>query len=117
VYVTLGSGCGAVVRITQQGDHTVVAGSEHADWGRPGHIDGVGSLATFFFPRAVAVDKFGSVFVADYENNAVRLISMTGNMLLARVTEEQMIPLPKPLISLVIDYVQSCGVVSTLAGP
>ena len=39
-----------------------------------------GIYASFSFPRALAVDWTGNVFVADTENNMIRLISSTGNV-------------------------------------
>ena len=34
-----------------------------------------------FYPRGVAVDGYGSIFVCDYNNDAIHVISPTGNAL------------------------------------
>ena len=51
---------------------TVVAGN--GNWGYSGD-SGSATSATLASPRSVAVDAAGNVYVADYGNNAIRLIS------------------------------------------
>ena len=46
--------------------------------GREGSADGVGSDARFNSPFGVAVDRFGNVYVADFQNCAIRRISPRG---------------------------------------
>ena len=60
-------------KITSAGDVTTFAGS-----GVGGSADGTGAAATFDQPRAVAVDASGNIYVADYGNNKIRKISLTG---------------------------------------
>ena len=52
-------------KVTAAGVTTTVAGVA----GRKGSVDGIGSLARFFQPKGVAVDKAGNVYVADTYNN------------------------------------------------
>ena len=60
-------------KITSGGLVTTLAGT-----GSEGSSDGQGSLASFKFPRGVAVDGSGNVYVADYENHRIRKISSSG---------------------------------------
>ena len=60
-------------KITPAGVVTTVAGN-----GNPGFVNGTGTGASFNAPRGVAVDAFGNVFVADWNNHAIRKITPTG---------------------------------------
>jgi sugar lactone lactonase YvrE len=51
-----------------------LAGSES------GYTDGVGTAAKFSSPMAVAVDKDGNVYVADYANSCIRKITPDGTV-------------------------------------
>ena len=55
-------------RVTAGGVVTTVAGS-----GQLGNADGTGSTATFYLPQGIATDGSGNVYVADTENNAIRV--------------------------------------------
>jgi len=57
--------------ITPKGIVTTLAGNNHA-----GHLDGVGTKATFSHPTGVAVDSAGYVYVAD--SDKIRKISPSG---------------------------------------
>lgn len=46
-----------------------------------GNTDGVGALARFCFPKAIAVDLQGYVYVADTANHLIRKISPIGTHL------------------------------------
>jgi kumamolisin len=48
------------------------------DAGTTGLHDGTGTSAQFNFPSAIAVDRSGNVYVADFSNNQIREISPTG---------------------------------------
>ncbi len=48
--------------------------------GTAGWRDGAGTNAQFRMPQGVAVDVSGNVFVSDYQNNRLRLISAAGNV-------------------------------------
>jgi len=48
--------------------------------GQEGFVDGEGSDARFRHPEGVAVDHDGYVYVADTGNNAIRMISLSGNV-------------------------------------
>jgi sugar lactone lactonase YvrE len=57
-------------RITPAGEVTTVAGA-----GQPGAADGPALAASFDTPTAVAVDRDGTLYVADTGNHAIRCIS------------------------------------------
>jgi sugar lactone lactonase YvrE len=46
--------------------------------GMPGGVDGSGQTARFYYPRGVAVDTSGHVYVADYYNHSIRKITPAG---------------------------------------
>ena len=43
-----------------------------------GYANGIGTNAMFYFPRGVAVDNASNVYVADSENNSIRLLTPVG---------------------------------------
>ncbi len=55
------------------GDATTLAGTTAL-----GYVDGVGTIARFNNPTDVAVNSVGVVYVADWGNNIVRMISSSG---------------------------------------
>ncbi len=59
--------------ITPAGVVTTIAGSTTA-----GSADGFGTQASFYSPSGIAVDAAGNVYVADTNNNEIRLISPNG---------------------------------------
>jgi sugar lactone lactonase YvrE len=64
----------AIRKIAPDGSVTTFAGS----LGNAGFADGAGSQARFSFPAAIAIDKEGSLYVADTDNQAVRKITPSG---------------------------------------
>ena len=46
--------------------------------GEAGSVDGVGGVARFRFPRSLAVDAVGNIYVADSGNNTVRRVAPDG---------------------------------------
>jgi len=65
---------GAVRKITPAGSVTTLAGV--AD--QQGSTDGTGSLARFFAPRGIAVDRDGNLYVADTHNCTIRKVTAAG---------------------------------------
>jgi hypothetical protein len=59
-------------KVTSAGVVTTIAG------GTEGSMDGTGSAAEFRNPVGVAVDKNGTLYVADTGNDTIRTISLTG---------------------------------------
>jgi sugar lactone lactonase YvrE len=55
-------------RIGQDGTVTTLAGLA----GHPGFVDGTGSAVRFWHTPALALDKLGNLYVADFENAAIR---------------------------------------------
>ena len=62
-------------KITPVGVVTTLAGGVQSILGSK---DGVSALAQFFNPLGVAVDGKGNVYVADYLNNSIRMVSPSG---------------------------------------
>jgi hypothetical protein len=57
-------------KVTPAGVVTTFAGG-----GASAHVDGVGTLASFYSPVGVAVDASGNVYVADCDNHRIRKIT------------------------------------------
>ena len=58
-------------KVSPSGVVSTLAGS-----GISGSSDGTGSDASFYYPNGVAVDGSGNVYVADYNNNLIRKITL-----------------------------------------
>ena len=65
-------------KISSSGVVSTLAGGGGAGGSASGHADGVGVSATFNHPLGISVDAFGSVLVADCDNNLIRKISSSG---------------------------------------
>jgi hypothetical protein len=63
----------AVRKITPLGNVSTLAGS-----GAAGYLDGTGTSAMFYRPRALTVDPAGNVYVNDAVNGKIRKISASG---------------------------------------
>ena len=65
----------AIRKITPSGEVTTFAGD-----GMIGSDDGPGTVASFNFPSAVAVDADGNVYVTDTNNHSIRKITPSGEV-------------------------------------
>jgi sugar lactone lactonase YvrE len=61
-------------KVTAGGAVTTLAGLS----GSSGFVNATGSVARFFGPFGVAVDKAGNIYVADTRNNAIRKVTAAG---------------------------------------
>ncbi len=59
-------------KITSSGTVTTLAGS-----GTGTYSDGIGTAASFNLPIGIAIDSTGIIFIADYNNNRIRKITLT----------------------------------------
>jgi len=64
-----------VRRVTLQGEVTTVAGS-----GEAGHTDGPAMLAEFNTPMGIDVDAEGYIYVSEYLNHCIRILSPNGEV-------------------------------------
>jgi len=69
------SGNHRIRTVSPQGEVRTLAGS-----GAPGHRDGSGNSAQFFYPVGIAVDADGTAFVADRANHRVRKVTSKGTV-------------------------------------
>jgi sugar lactone lactonase YvrE len=60
-------------KVTPNGVVTTLAGN-----GSAAFADGTGSAARFSYPAAVAVSPDGTIYVADYANYRIRIVTLTG---------------------------------------
>ena len=74
VYVADGGDSNRIRRIDSQGLVSTLAGA------REGFADGLGAAAAFHTPSALALDRFGNLYVADTGNHAIRKISPNGSV-------------------------------------
>lgn len=68
-------GNSSIRKVTTDGFVTTLAGNGKFSFG-----DGVGRGATFNAPGGIALDKHGNLYVADYLNNAIRRVSVSGQV-------------------------------------
>jgi sugar lactone lactonase YvrE len=66
----------SIHKISPSGVVTLVAGVSD----QPGNVDGVGSAARFWGPRAMTIDGVGNLFVVDYGNAKIRKITPQGQV-------------------------------------
>ncbi|HWW06647.1 NHL repeat-containing protein [Collimonas sp.] len=76
LYVT-DTGNHTVRKITAAGVVTTLAGAA----GNPGDTDGNGSHAQFNFPRGIAIDSAANLYIADTNNNTIRKLSASGDVI------------------------------------
>lgn len=62
-----------IKKITPNGIVTTVAGS-----GQVGGADGIAATASFKSPRGIAIDAIGNLYITDYGNNKIRLVTSAG---------------------------------------
>jgi sugar lactone lactonase YvrE len=75
LYVALDQQC-CIQKITPAGVVSTLAGSAFIQ----GSTDGEGSAARFNYPKGLAVDAGGNLFVADFYNNSIRRVSSAGTV-------------------------------------
>lgn len=63
-----------ISELTPDGKVKLIAGKP----GCPGFADGKGAEARFNYPRGLAMDRAGNIYVADAHNNAIRRVSPDG---------------------------------------
>jgi hypothetical protein len=63
-------------KVSPSGSVSTLAGSPSLS----GSADGTGSAARFNYPAGVAADGLGNIYVADTQNNTVRIVSPTGTV-------------------------------------
>lgn len=63
-------------KIAVDGTVSTVAGSATR-----GRKDAIGAEATFNYPTGIAIDKYSNLYIADPDNNAIRLITPKGNVI------------------------------------
>ena len=68
------SGNNAIRKVTPAGTVTTLAGTS----GSSGATDGTAAIARFSQPRGLSLDPAGNVYVADYGNNVIRLVTPAG---------------------------------------
>jgi sugar lactone lactonase YvrE len=71
-------GNNAIRKVAPDGDVTTVAGL--AGESGAGSSDGSPSAARFYSPAGIAVDTSGNLYVADLDNNTIRLVVQSGNV-------------------------------------
>jgi sugar lactone lactonase YvrE len=62
-------------RITPLGMVSTIAGS-----GTQGYLDGPALTAQFHFPMGLTLDNAGNIYVAEYDNQSIRKIDLSGNV-------------------------------------
>jgi sugar lactone lactonase YvrE len=63
-------------KITPAGEVSTLAGTA----GNSGSADGVGAAARFNWPRCIAVDSVGNIYVGDLDNHTIRKITPSGQV-------------------------------------
>lgn len=74
IYIADQNNC-RIRKIDKNGNVSTLAGM-----GEKGYFDGPGNQAKFYWPKGIAVDLNGNVYVADSENNRIRKIDKNGNV-------------------------------------
>jgi sugar lactone lactonase YvrE len=72
-------------KISPKGEVTAFAGTDYVGdspygYGEWGYADGTGTEALFSWPRGLAIDRAGNLYVADYGNRRIRKISPKGEV-------------------------------------
>jgi len=65
-------------KITPEGVVTTLAGGGATGRGNGTHADGTGTEARFNFPRSLAVDRSGNVYVVDFVDHRIRKVNPEG---------------------------------------
>jgi hypothetical protein len=65
-----------ILKVPASGQLTTIAGSP----GQPGYADGAGSVARFNRPTDITVDGDGNLYVADTNNDRIRVITQDGKV-------------------------------------
>ncbi len=69
------SASNTISKVSKDGSVVLIAGAPN---GEAGNADGLGTTARFNSPKGLAIDSSGNLFVADYYNAEIRMISTNG---------------------------------------